>query len=52
MISEDGPKTIDILGHCSVNKWNGKEYPQIKIVNYEIKNRSENMQSRIKDLIF
>lgn len=52
MISEDCPKTIDIVGHCSVNKWNNKEYPQIKIINYEIKKIDLDMKNRIKNLIF
>lgn len=52
MISEDCPKTIDIIGHCSVNKWNNKEYPQIKIVNYEIKKIDLDIKNRIKNLIF
>ena len=52
MIDEDCPKTIDIVGHCSVNKWNGKEYPQIKIVNYKIQKVNLDMENRIKNWIF
>ena len=33
---EEGYKSINIVGRCEINIWNGKIYPQIIIKDYEI----------------
>lgn len=32
----DGQHTLTVVGSCSINHWNGKDYPQIIIEDYEI----------------
>lgn len=32
-----GDKTVDILGYCAVNEWQGVRNPQIKIIQYDCK---------------
>lgn len=34
----EGSLWIDVVGRCDVNAWNGRFTPQLKIVDYEIKN--------------
>lgn len=39
LFSDLGCVTINVVGTCQINRWNGKEFPQIKIEDYEIINR-------------
>lgn len=40
-ISQEGVKTIDIIGSFDVNNWNGRSYPQVKIEDMEIVSTQE-----------
>ena len=37
-------KDITIIGTFDVNEWNGRIFPQVKIVDYDFKNSSEDSQ--------
>ena len=36
LYSENGSVTINVVGECNCNSWNGNDYPQIMIKDYEI----------------
>ena len=40
LYSEMGCVTINVVGTCNLNEWNGRFYPQIKIEDYEIISKS------------
>lgn len=37
LISGNKNKLLNIIGYCTINEWNFNKYPQIRIVDYEIK---------------
>ena len=39
LYSNTGLVTIDVIGKCNINSWNGNEYPQILINDYNIKKK-------------
>ena len=39
LYSNTGSVTIDVIGKCNINSWNGNEYPQILINDYNIKKK-------------
>ena len=39
--TESGSVTINIVGTCEINEWNGKIIPQIIVKDYEIVGRQE-----------
>jgi len=39
LYSNSGSVTIDVIGKCNINSWNGNEYPQILINDYNIKKK-------------
>ena len=41
LYSEMGCVTINVVGTCNLNEWNGKFYPQVKIEDYEIISKSD-----------
>lgn len=41
LYSSSGYVIINIIGQCEINNWNGQQYPQIKLIDYEIVRRAE-----------
>lgn len=41
LYSSSGYVIINAIGQCEINNWNGQQYPQIKLIDYEIVRRAE-----------
>jgi single-stranded-DNA-specific exonuclease len=39
LYSENGSVIIDVIGKCTINEWLGKEYPQIKIEDFNVRKK-------------